>query len=183
MNVVVFSKITLPNMKFIKPGVPTSRFSRFRGFTLIELLVVIAIIAILTAIVLSNFGAAKAKSRDSARISDLGQIQLALTLYFDRCRVYPAVSAGTVDTTSNCQSSGTNVKFVPDFISQVPKDPSTNNSFDYAVNSGRSSYVLRAKLESSNSVLKSSIQSFPSGYLPAFTCNVSSLEYCIGPKQ
>jgi prepilin-type N-terminal cleavage/methylation domain-containing protein/prepilin-type processing-associated H-X9-DG protein len=51
------------------------------GFTLIELLVVIAIIAILAAILFPVFAKAREKARDSACLSNLKQIAMALTQY------------------------------------------------------------------------------------------------------
>lgn len=59
-----------------------------QGFTLIELLVVIAIIGILSSVVLASLNSARQKSRDARRISDVGQIQLALELYFDDNQEY-----------------------------------------------------------------------------------------------
>ena len=41
---------------------------------------VIAIVGILAAVVLSSINTARAKSRDSARVSDLKQLELALAL-------------------------------------------------------------------------------------------------------
>jgi prepilin-type N-terminal cleavage/methylation domain-containing protein len=64
-------------------------FTPQKGFTLVELLVVIAIIAILTGIVATNFTSARSRARDAKRVSDLGHIQLAIELYFDRCKQYP----------------------------------------------------------------------------------------------
>jgi prepilin-type N-terminal cleavage/methylation domain-containing protein len=63
-----------------------------KGFTLIELLVVIAIIGILSSVVLASLSTARQKSRDAKRISDLGQVQLALELYFDRIQSYPSTT-------------------------------------------------------------------------------------------
>jgi prepilin-type N-terminal cleavage/methylation domain-containing protein len=63
-----------------------------KGFTLIELLVVIAIIGILSSVVLASLSTARQKSRDAKRISDLGQVQLALELFFDRIQSYPSTT-------------------------------------------------------------------------------------------
>lgn len=54
-----------------------------RGFTLIELLVVIAIIAILAAILFPVFARAREKARQSACLSNLKQIALAVQMYAD----------------------------------------------------------------------------------------------------
>lgn len=54
-----------------------------RGFTLIELLFVVFIIGILASIILANYGPARQRARDSQRISDISQIQVALEAYFE----------------------------------------------------------------------------------------------------
>ena len=70
----------------------TSLKNSKKGFTLIELLVVIAIIGILSSVVLASLSTARQKSRYAKRISDLGQVQLALELYFDRFQSYPSTT-------------------------------------------------------------------------------------------
>lgn len=60
-----------------------------RGFTLIELLVVVAIIGLLAGVVLASLNGARAKARDTNRLSDMRQIQIALELYYDKYGVYP----------------------------------------------------------------------------------------------
>lgn len=78
-----------------------------KGFTLIELLVVIAIIGILSSVVLASLNTARQKSRDAKRVADIKQIQVALELYFDDNRAYPATTAS----------------LAPTYIPAVPVDP------------------------------------------------------------
>lgn len=75
-----------------------SRSSAFRspakgrsaGFTLVELLVVLVIITILSAIVLSSLTEGRMRARDTKRVTDIGQLKIALSLYFDQNGSYPA---------------------------------------------------------------------------------------------
>ena len=52
-----------------------------RAFTLIELLVVIAVISILTAVLLPVFANVREKGRRTACMSNMRQIEMALTAY------------------------------------------------------------------------------------------------------
>lgn len=82
-----------------------------KGFTLIELLVVIAIIGILSSVVLASLSTARQKSRDAKRISDVGQVQLALELFFDANQSYATTGLGIAGLTA--------LKFLP----QTPTPP------------------------------------------------------------
>jgi len=62
------------------------------GFTLIELLVVIAILGIITIVVIAVFSEAKAKSRDSRRVSDIKTLHNALAMYVDKYNFYPVAN-------------------------------------------------------------------------------------------
>ncbi|HTK33378.1 MAG TPA: type II secretion system protein [Candidatus Paceibacterota bacterium] len=157
-----------------------------RGFTLVELLIVISIIAILTGIIVTSLTASKSKSRDSQRVSDINQIQLALEQYFDRCGQYPT----SLDTSQGCAAGVT----FGSYISVVPKDPSTGNVYDYLINTNQTDYVLHALLENkniapqqnsySNDVL-STFLSVNSVSAPSWHCYDSTSyqsDYCISTK-
>ena len=59
------------------------------GFTLIELLVVIAIIAILAAILFPVFAQARGKARQTACLSNMKQIGMAIQMYHDDYQELP----------------------------------------------------------------------------------------------
>ena len=83
------------------------------GFTLIELLVVIAIIGILSSVVMASLNVARKKARDTKRIFDIKQLQLALELYFETNRTYPDVETNNALPPS----------LAPGYISTLPADP------------------------------------------------------------
>ncbi|MDO8520569.1 MAG: type II secretion system protein [bacterium] len=96
-----------------------------KGFTLIELLVVIAIIGILSSVVLASLSTAREKSRDAKRISDVGQIQLALELFFDSVQSYPSTTPTCVGSTPLCAGDDAAVELVTvsGFLPQRPLPP------------------------------------------------------------
>jgi len=99
-----------------------------KGFTLIELLVVIAIIGILSSVVLASLSTARMKSRDAKRVSDIGQIQLALELFFDANQSYPSTtptgSAGTATVQGAVALLATS-KYIP----QAPVPPAGGSAY------------------------------------------------------
>jgi prepilin-type N-terminal cleavage/methylation domain-containing protein len=65
----------------------------YPGFTLIELLVVIAIIGLLSTLSVLALNAARARSRDAKRISDVQQLQTALEMYYNDINDYPLAAS------------------------------------------------------------------------------------------
>ena len=121
-------------------------FKNKKGFTLIELLVVIAIIGILASVVLASLNSARKKSRDARRIADIKQVQLALELYFDATRAYPAALSS----------------LTPTYIPVVPNDPLTA-PYTYEKCSDTLYHIGAALEESTNPALNSDLNAAPSG--------------------
>jgi prepilin-type N-terminal cleavage/methylation domain-containing protein len=163
-----------------------------RGFTLIEMLVVIAIIAILSGIIIANLSGAKGKARDAKRVSDLGNIQMALELYFDRCNQYPQPTSGNGSAIGNggtgqCakKNTNTNTEYVmTDFIASIPKptpEVAGHTFYEYGTNGTYTDYVIHSSLESPNAAVVDGLN----GTYYGQTCsNVSgtSKDFCLGPK-
>jgi type II secretion system protein G len=104
-----------------------------KGFTLIELLVVIAIIGILSSVVLASLNSARQKARDARRVSDIGQLALALEMYYNDYTAYPLTAA----TLSPLVTAG--------FLPVLPVDPSTGAGYTYTGTA--SDYCLSTTLE------------------------------------
>jgi len=94
-----------------------------RGFTLIELMVVISIIGILSSIVVAGLNGARESARDVRRISDIKNIELALSLYYSDNGYYPC------SIYSN--PCGQLAPFTPIYMSTVPTDPANQSSGYY----------------------------------------------------
>jgi len=104
-----------------------------KGFTLVEMLIVVAIIGILSSMVIVGLGSARAKARDSRRISDIRQIQNALEIYYSENRNYP-------EKLSDIFSSST-----PPLV-----DPLDSSDYLYARSTDNQGYNLAACLEQKN---------------------------------
>jgi prepilin-type N-terminal cleavage/methylation domain-containing protein len=154
-----------------------------RGFTLIELMVVVVVITLLSGIIYVNFSSSRGKSRDAQRVSDAGQIQLALGLYSDRCNQFPS----TLVTSAN-NGCPTGISMAS-YISQIPIPPKSSlgqTSYGYIVDNSTTptDYVVYTQLEYYNDVLLNSLSNAnkPS-YASAINCYSSgTLYYCKGPR-
>lgn len=101
-----------------------------RGFTLIELLVVISIIALLSAVVLSSLNSARAKGRDALRITNLREVQKALSLYYSTNGSYPTTNGAWRGSDAGCYGGYGNNSIpglVPTFIAKLPTESEISN--------------------------------------------------------
>jgi type II secretory pathway pseudopilin PulG len=169
------------------------------------------IIAILSSIILVALSGSRGKARDAQRISDLGQLQLALALFNDRCGQFP--NPGTLQLTSTSATCPSGIT-LGTFIGTIPKPPSGagQSDYDYSVyvSSGKkTNYLLHAKLESTNAAVSKGVtgcttsQNYPancttpdphsspglwsqtmdSGPIWPYCSNsATSVDYCIGPN-
>lgn len=118
-----------------------------KAFTLVELLIVLSIMGVLLSVVLASTTLARAKSRDTKRISDMKEIQLGLAVYFDVNRVYPA-------SLNTLTSQG--------FLPSLPTDPQ-GTAYEYLSSSPNSTYCLGSKLENTIPTDNTSCTSAASG--------------------
>ena len=129
-----------------------SKKSRLTGFTLIELLVVIALIGILSTLLLANFNAARQRSRDAQRKSDLRNIQTALRLYYNDFSIYP--THNTNGQIMGCGSEGAALCGWGEewsaggtvYMSSLAKDPISSQIYKYT-RVDLDTYTLQACLE------------------------------------
>jgi len=82
-----------------------------RGLTLVELMAVIGIILLLLSIVMASIMGARENTRERKRVSDLANIEFALTLYAEQNREFP-------DAASGAQIGVGDVSGIDDVISQ-----------------------------------------------------------------
>ena len=151
-----------------------------RGFTLIELLVVIAIIGILSSVVLASLNSARLKARDARRVSDLGQLQLALAVYYD--------------AHSNTYPNDLTADLAPTYIARIPTDPLNGTAYTYvttgtcdivAGNDSGTGYHLGASLEdiTSSSLVSDADDAGSAGACAAGATNFNGLAAAAGGAQ
>jgi prepilin-type N-terminal cleavage/methylation domain-containing protein len=71
--------------------------SKLKGFTIIELIVVIGIIAVLAGIVLVGVSQYRRKAQISRARAELHQMQIAMSLYYDKYGHYPVTTDSSVN--------------------------------------------------------------------------------------
>ena len=153
--------------------------NKSRGVTLIELLIVIAIIGILAAIVLVSLNDARTSARDTQRVGNLRNAQLAMEIYFDDNGQYPddddlaaVMTEGT--TCATAEGAGD----LLDVIGMTGvSDPSAGQNYSYGANQdAATNYVLMGILEDTgDAALDTDVDG------TVFGCNCDDPAYCVQP--
>jgi len=105
------------------------------GFTIVELLIVIVVIAILAAISIVAYNGIQSRATDGANLSNTNTIAKAIAAYrIDNNDIPPLCSGGSG---SSCLLSSISSTLVPNYVSQLPNDSSTNYPYMYV---GAASY-------------------------------------------
>lgn len=140
------------------------------GFTLIEILVVISIIAVIISIAIVSYTTINKQSRDAKRKSDLEQVRSALEMFRSDIGYYPSVGSGSWTNASGLNTGDSGTGLVSTYISAVPADPKSSQSYFYTVTppapgGNYYNYCLCAQLEfAPASTLTCSVS-------PPLTCN------------
>lgn len=130
-----------------------------KGFTLIELLVVIAIIGLLSSVVMASLNQTRAKARDARRMSDIQEINKAIQLYIADNDHAPYLDDCTANSGNNCYATQARDEgddglsqdwdelgefLVPNYISELPRDPFVQFDNNWSDNPGRYGYYYAA---------------------------------------
>jgi|TARA_Y100000310_G_scaffold342803_1_gene447526 prepilin-type N-terminal cleavage/methylation domain-containing protein len=116
-----------------------------RGFSILEILVVIAIMAVLASIVLVTLDTARAKTRDTERITNVQEVSKALNLYIVNNNTFPVFPEEITLTGDDAFSITLEDE---EIISAVPKDPThPARTYTYQSDASGSTYTLSFCLE------------------------------------
>jgi type II secretion system protein G len=118
------------------------------GVTLIELLVVISIISLLAGgiIMLINPLQKIGKANDAKRKGDMTQIQRALEMYYQDNQKYPANPGPATYKINDGGTKDWGTQWSP-YMSMLPKDPLSTNTYIYYSPADGQSYYLYANLQ------------------------------------
>lgn len=117
--------------------------SKKQAFTIIELLVVISVIAIIATLAIVFLRQARVNARDSKRLSDIRQIQVALELFYNEVGRYP--NEEELSTNNSIEHNGSV------FMNKIPSSPTPAdgpcdflaNTYKYQILSSQNfSYVI-----------------------------------------
>lgn len=133
------------------------KWHNWSGFTLIEIMIVIGMLGVLVTGIITVINPLKQirSANDAKRISDLGQLQKALELYYQDHQAYPRQSANYELMYENAAVAW-GQRFGPDaqpYMATLPKSPGSIKYIYYTPNATNpQSYVLYTYLETPEKV-------------------------------
>lgn len=136
-----------------------------KGFTLVELLVVIAIIGVLATLVLLQLGTARARARDTQRITHINQLRTAAEQFYE-------------DNNGNYPDALDDL--APRYIQKVPTDPLEDTAYGYAFANDTDEFHLWACLENDAAALNNDIDIDSSGFGGEDHSDEAATEACSG---
>jgi len=126
----------------------------FPAFTLIEVLIALIIVAFLATASLIVFAKVRRQTRDSARVSDVLQIQAALAAYHRDFGVYPSIITGGMSLVG---SPTLYMETVPTYQTPVDAPCASDSSYLYSSPANYTSYTIQFCISSPVSNLPAGI--------------------------
>lgn len=131
---LTFSFLIYRNLKSLKGEFafePTGKTKA--GFIAVAIFGLFVPLLIIAMIFFTSFspGSARGQARDARRAADARNIQMALEFYYDTKNAYPA----SLD------------ELAPEYLPELPTDPKTEDSYEYSVKQGGTSYELCVNYE------------------------------------
>lgn len=115
----------------------TSIISNNTGNTMVAVPLVLSIIGGVTMATSGNFDAILAETRDTRRSADAYQVSTALAMYYDVHDEYPIVEQEDADAWEQLRAA-----LEPQYIQELPNDPSTEYVYDYESKDGQFAKVI-----------------------------------------
>ena len=136
-------------ISLIKNNFQVSLVQRKKAFTLIELVVVITILAILSVVGFISYSDNMNGVRDSVRVNDIEKLQIDLKSHKQKEGAYPLPI-----NPINITNSGTVIYegvlangIISNVLSNIPKDPRSNNWYWYSTTTNRQQFQIALTLE------------------------------------
>lgn len=106
------------------------------GFTLVEVMVVVGIIAVLASAVVGSYESAKKKSRDTVRVSDISNLQVAFKIYRQTATADNELPHGGGYDSGMVIGVGNAIDTdLGPYIATIPKDPTNDSDHQYVYDS------------------------------------------------
>lgn len=155
------------------------------GFTLVELMIVIVIIGVLTTLIMVSLDNTKMTARNTRRLADIKQIQLALKMYYNDTGTFPS----SITPGSSISKGGANYMLrVPSNPKPWPDNGCPDQDYQYKQLEGGKRYMLTFCLgdttddlsKGSHIATSNGILNCPTGYIPVpGSAELETNDFCV----